>query len=119
MSSVVSEAEARESALEELRNSAARLLAAERRLRGADQRRGGGLTHAHVRTLFVLLQEKEATAGTLARVAELNPASVTAMIDQLEGLGLVQRRRDVRDRRLCWVSLTEAGQAQVAEKQQV
>ncbi|MBO0730301.1 MAG: winged helix-turn-helix transcriptional regulator [Acidimicrobiaceae bacterium] len=116
---VLEGADTREVGLEEVRNSAGRLLAAERRLRGADQRRGGGLTHAHVRALFVLLQEQEATAGTLARVAELNPASVTAMIDQLEGLGLVQRRRDGRDRRVCWVSLTEAGKAQVAEKQRV
>lgn len=118
-SPVLADGELREVALEEVRNSAGRLLAAERRVRGADQRRGGGLTHAHVRALFVLLREQEATAGTLARVAELNPASVTAMIDHLEGLGLVQRRRDGRDRRVCWVSLTEAGKAQVAEKQQV
>jgi MarR family transcriptional regulator, organic hydroperoxide resistance regulator len=104
--------------LDELRFAVGRLLAADRRLRGRDQRRRGELSHAHVRALFVLMHEEEATAGTVAKAAELNPATVTAMIDQLEGAGLVQRRRDEQDRRVCWVSLTEAGRAQVAEKEQ-
>ena len=51
--------------------------------------------------------------GALAKAAELNPASVTAMIDQLEARQLVQRRRDTQDRRQCWISLTEAGRQQV------
>jgi DNA-binding MarR family transcriptional regulator len=102
-----------------LRSAVGRLFAAERRLRGRDQHRGSGpLSHSHLRALFVLMKEDEATAGTLAKAAELNPASVTAMIDQLEGHGLVRRRRDDHDRRQCWVSLTEAGRAQVEEKEQ-
>jgi MarR family transcriptional regulator, organic hydroperoxide resistance regulator len=101
-----------------LRQSVGRLLAADRRLRGRDQQRGSGaLTHAHLRALFVLMQEDEATAGTLAKAAELNPASVTAMIDHLEASGLVRRRRDDQDRRQCWVSLTDAGRTQVQEKE--
>jgi DNA-binding MarR family transcriptional regulator len=49
--------------------------------------------------------------------ADLNPASVTTMVDQLEAAGLVRRRRDTHDRRQCWVSLTDAGRQQVAEKE--
>ncbi len=47
--------------------------------------------------------------------AELNPASVTAMVDQLEARGLVARRRDDQDRRVCWISLTPDGHRQVNE----
>ena len=91
--------------------------AAERRLRSRYQRSGESLSHGHLRALFVLTAEHEATAGRLAREAELNPASVTAMVDQLEARGLVQRRRDGQDRRVCWISLTDRGRSEVAEKE--
>ena len=58
----------------------------------------------------------EVTAGELAKSADLNPASVTAMLDQLEANGIVERRRDAQDRRVCLVSLTGAGRAIVEEK---
>jgi len=103
--------------LERLRHAVHVFSAAERRLRGRSQRRGESLSHGHLRALFVLIAEGEVTAGRLARDAELNPASITAMVDQLESQGLVQRRRDDHDRRVCWVSLTEQGRAEVAEKE--
>jgi MarR family transcriptional regulator, organic hydroperoxide resistance regulator len=103
--------------LERLRHAVHVLSAAERRLRGRYQRRGESLSHGHLRALFVLIAEGEVTAGRLARDAELNPASITAMVDQLESQGLVQRRRDDQDRRVCWISLTELGQAEVADKE--
>jgi DNA-binding MarR family transcriptional regulator len=52
----------------------------------------------------------------LAKSADLNPASVTAMLDQLEANGIVQRRRADHDRRVCLVSLTDRGRAIVEEK---
>ncbi len=103
--------------LEQLRHAVHVFIAAERRLRGRYQRRGESLSHGHLRALFVLMEERQATAGRLAREAELNPASVTAMVDQLEAQGLVQRRRDYQDRRVCWISLTEQGRSEVAEKE--
>ncbi len=103
--------------LERLRHAVHVFSAAERRLRGRYQRRGESLSHGHLRALFVLIAEEEVTAGRLARDAELNPASVTAMVDQLEAQGLVQRRRDDQDRRVCWISLTDQGRAEVAEKE--
>jgi len=103
--------------LDQLRHAVHVFSAAERRLRGRYQRRGESLSHGHLRALFVLIAEDEVTAGRLARDAELNPASVTAMVDQLEAQGLVQRRRDDHDRRVCWISLTEQGRSEVAEKE--
>ena len=101
-----------------LRRAVGRLLAADRRRRGREQqRRAGTLGPSHLRAMFALTRQPEATAGTLAREAELNPASVTAMLDHLEERGLVQRRRDTQDRRQCWISLTDTGRKEVEEQE--
>lgn len=103
--------------IERLRHAMHVFIASERRLRGRYQRSGESLSQAHLRALFVLTTEHEATAGRLAREAELNSASVTAMVDQLEARGLVQRRRDGQDRRSIRVSLTDQGRSEVAEQE--
>jgi DNA-binding MarR family transcriptional regulator len=103
--------------LEHLRHAVHVLSAAERRLRSRYQRRGESMSPGHLRALFVLTLERRATVGRLAREAELNPASATAMVDQLEAQGLVQRERDIDDRRVCWISLTSQGRSKVAEKE--
>lgn len=100
-----------------LRHSFGRFLAAERKLRGREGRPGGTLSSTHLRALFILIREPEATPGTLAKAADLNPASVTAMIDQLEAQGLVERRRDTHDRRSIQISLTPAGREKVEKKE--
>jgi len=100
-----------------LRRSVAGLLGADRRRR-VQQRRLGALSDAHLSALFVLTEQEEATAGTLASEADLNPASVTAMVDQLEQQGLVERRRDGKDRRQSLISLTDAGRKEVEEQEQ-
>jgi DNA-binding MarR family transcriptional regulator len=101
--------------IDAVRQAMNRLLGADRRLRGRDLRQGNALTHAHFRALFTLTEQPALTAGALARAAELNPASVTAMVDQLEARGLVARRRDDQDRRVCWISLTPDGHREVNE----
>jgi DNA-binding MarR family transcriptional regulator len=108
------DASTQDAALEEVRTSFAGLFAAERRLRGRDHA-SGELTHAHIRSVHAL-SDGEMTAGELARSAELNPASVTAMLDHLEGVGIVERRRSTTDRRVCHVALTEKGRELLAIK---
>ena len=101
----------REALLEDLRGAFGEMLGAERRLRGRDQHRraGGELSHHQIRALFHLAKEDEVTAGCLAKNAELSPASMTAMLDQLEEWGFVARRRSAEDRRQVLVSLTDEG----------
>jgi len=99
----------RRSEIEQLRLALAHLSGAERRLRGRDHNRPGELTLAQLRSLAALGREREMTAGQLARGAELNPATVTAMLDQLEAAGIVQRHRSTEDRRVCNVALTPEG----------
>jgi DNA-binding MarR family transcriptional regulator len=96
-------------AIEELRLALAHMSGAERRLRGRDHSHPGELTHAQIRALAALGREHEMTAGQLARSADLNPATVTAMLDHLEAANVVARHRSTEDRRVCNVSLTPQG----------
>ncbi|HEY3773849.1 MAG TPA: MarR family transcriptional regulator [Solirubrobacteraceae bacterium] len=100
--------------LDGLRDAIAQMFAAERRLRSRESA-PGELTHAHIRSLHAL-SEGPLTAGQLARSAELNPASVTAMLDHLEDAGIVERTRSTTDRRVCNVALTESGRKLLSDK---
>jgi DNA-binding MarR family transcriptional regulator len=102
--------------IEELRHSLARMSGAERRLRSRDHAHSGELTHAQIRSIAALGREKEMTVGEIARSAELKPATVTVMIDQLEAADIVQRTRSTEDRRVCNVSLTPAGWSLLEQK---
>ena len=82
--------------------------AAERRLHGLSPG-PGDLTFPQVRALAALGRAQQMTAGELARSAELKPATVTSLLDQLEEAGIVRRARSAEDRRVCMVSLTDAG----------
>ncbi|HEY2054385.1 MAG TPA: MarR family transcriptional regulator [Solirubrobacterales bacterium] len=103
----------RTEALAAVREEFGGLMGAERRLRGRDQHRKNddGLTIAQVRALFALDQSEAATPGEIAETARLSPASVTAMLDDLERDGIVTRVRSDSDRRRVLVSLTEVGRA--------
>jgi DNA-binding MarR family transcriptional regulator len=105
----VEERTQRRQEIEVLRLATAKLLGSERRLRSRDHSRPGELTHAQLRALATLGREQAMTAGALARAADLNPASVTAILDQLEAANVVQRQRSTEDRRLCNVCLTQEG----------
>ena len=102
--------------IEELWRSLARMSSAERRLRSRDHAHTGELTHAQLRSIAALGREKEMTVGEIARSADLTPATVTGMIDQLEAANIVQRTRSTEDRRVCNVSLTPVGWALLEQK---
>lgn len=95
--------------VDELRTALNQLLAADRRLRGRDHSRPGELTFAQIRTIAALGRENEMTAGQLAKSAELTPAAITSILDQLEAGNIVERRRSTQDRRVCNVALTPDG----------
>jgi DNA-binding MarR family transcriptional regulator len=101
----------------ELRRSVGELLGAERRLRGRDRRGPQGLSFSEVRALIALGEQEDAsaTAGALAKAAELTPASVTALLDSLEERGIATRRRDEHDRRCVVVTLTAEGHEVLVE----
>jgi len=53
--------------------------------------------------------EPEVTAAMVAQHVQLSAATVTRILDRLQGLGLVDRDRRSRDRRKVCLSLTDAG----------
>ncbi len=95
--------------VEELRRALSHLTAADRRLRGRDRSRPEEVTVSEIRSLALLAKAGEMTAGQLARSADMNPATVTAMLDRLEAAGIVRRDRSTTDRRVYNVSLTDHG----------
>jgi DNA-binding MarR family transcriptional regulator len=109
----------RVAATEAVRLAFVELMGAERRLRARDQKCGPGeLTQAQIRALFTIDLKGEATAGELAKAAELSPASVSTMLDHLERDGIVERRRGEQDRRVVLVALTESGRALLADRRE-
>ncbi len=95
--------------VEELRRALSHLTAADRRLRGRDRSRPEEVTVSEIRSLAMLAKAGEMTAGQLARSVDLNPATVTAMLDRLEAADIVRRDRSTKDRRVYNVSLTDRG----------
>jgi DNA-binding MarR family transcriptional regulator len=58
-----------------------------------------GVNRTDMRCLDVLLEQGQATPGSLAVALGLTTGSVTAMVDRLEKLGYVERHPDSADRR--------------------
>lgn len=103
-------------AVEVLGRSVRTLLAASRRLRGRETHHHGPLSYAQYSLLFSLAEAVELSSSELARNADLTPATVTQMLDALESAGLVARRRAEHDRRVVLTTLTDRGNAVVAER---
>ncbi|HEY0944768.1 MAG TPA: MarR family transcriptional regulator [Opitutaceae bacterium] len=57
-------------------------------------------------------------ASELARLVGITRSSMTDVLDDLEGRGWIERRRDSADRRLIRVSLTATGEAVLRSSQQ-
>lgn len=55
------------------------------------------------------LEKEPLVSGELARRVSLSPATLTGILDRLEGRGLVTRERQIRDKRRVVVGLTAAG----------
>jgi DNA-binding MarR family transcriptional regulator len=99
----------REEALAELGSSFKGAMAAIRRLRGRDTHRHDELSFAQYHLLSGLAERPELSAGELALAADLSPATVTQMLDSLAKMGLVERTRSERDRRVVTCALTTRG----------
>jgi DNA-binding MarR family transcriptional regulator len=103
-------------ALEQLGRSFKAAMAAVRRLRGRETHRPGELSFAQYSLLFGLVDGGQMSARELAVAADLSPASVTQMLENLAAIGLVERVRSEGDKRVVLTSLTERGSALLAER---
>ena len=73
------------------------------------------LPMAQVELLQSLAESAPARVGDLAGRLRLAPSTVSGLISQMIGSGLVERGTDPRDRRVAVVALSEAGQRQLGE----
>jgi DNA-binding MarR family transcriptional regulator len=108
----------REKAVAELGAAFKGMQAAFRRLRGRETQRHDELSFAQCQLLFGLADRGDLSAGELATAADLSPATVTQMLDNLAQLGLVERTRSEHDRRIVLSHLTEQGRTAITERRE-
>ena len=73
------------------------------------------LTASRLLVLQHLAENGASLPSVIARSIDLKQATMTVLLNRLDGDGLVTRQRDTKDRRRVWVELTDAGKA-VLEK---
>lgn len=92
-----------------------------RLLRRAFELRAGhlGLTQAQWRALALLSRHEGVNQATLADLLEIQPMTVTRLLDRMEENGWIERRPDPADRRAVRLHLTEQAQPLLAELQDI
>jgi DNA-binding MarR family transcriptional regulator len=65
-----------------------------------------GLTRSQCQVLAHLARHQGIQQGGLAEILEVEPITLTRLLDRLEGLGLVERRAHASDRRIRLLYLT-------------
>jgi DNA-binding MarR family transcriptional regulator len=68
-----------------------------------------GLTPSQLILMHVLEESGEQPAGYVAARMGITQATTTVLIQKLESLGMVERRKSDADRRQSWLSLTPKG----------
>jgi DNA-binding MarR family transcriptional regulator len=70
---------------------------------------GAGITSARLQALAALAEQGPLTMVALSRRLGTTAHNVTKLVDWLEGEGLVERRRELHDRRAVTLHVTEKG----------
>jgi DNA-binding MarR family transcriptional regulator len=78
-----------------------------------------GFESYHYSMLAMLDEGARHTQSTMAVALQLDPSRLVALLDGLEGQGLIERQRDPQDRRRHVVSITKAGKRQLARMREV
>src|SRR5215212_3438021 len=95
-----------------LAHDVARLM--RKRLEQRARAAGVGLSRAQWQVLANLARCEGANQATLAGLLDIEPITLVRLIDQVEGMGLVERRSDARDRRLRNLFLTPRARPELA-----
>ena len=70
---------------------------------------GDELTNDQHYILSYISQSEECTSSELADAFEVNKSAITAIINRMAERGLIERTRDQNDRRVVYLTLTDAG----------
>ncbi|MBE3598426.1 MAG: MarR family transcriptional regulator [Limnochordaceae bacterium] len=85
-----------------------------RRLAKAAARSGTGLTPVQLFVLRSLREPEPVSVTSLAMSLGVGPSAVTLLLNRLEQMGLIARRRDPADRRVVRIRLTRPGRSTLA-----
>lgn len=80
-----------------------------------EKARGIGVTRPQWRVLTLLSRREAMNQGMLAELLEVEPITLSRMIDRLQEAGLVERRPDPNDRRAWRLFLTPKAQPILAQ----
>jgi DNA-binding MarR family transcriptional regulator len=72
-----------------------------------------GVKKNHIMIIGFLYRYQTLTATEIAKKLNMEKGSLTTLIDQLEGVGLVTRCKDLNDRRKTLISLTNIGKEEM------
>ncbi|MFY9488283.1 MAG: MarR family transcriptional regulator, partial [Solirubrobacterales bacterium] len=108
--------EARLDAIKDFEVAYRELLSAQRRLRGRDAKASDQISVPQYNLISPLIEREPLSAGELASLAGLTPATATHMLSQLCSAGVIERERSPGDRRVVMTSLTEEGRTMLLRK---
>lgn len=89
------------------------------RLDAALAKAGTGLRTRHVAVLVTLACGEPLSQRAAAAEADVDPATMVKVVDELERMGLLTRARNPRDRRAHDLTLTAAGREMVGRSQEL
>ncbi|MFE7417047.1 MarR family winged helix-turn-helix transcriptional regulator [Rhodococcus sp. NPDC057529] len=77
---------------------------------------GRTISVGKIGVLAYLSKHGRTSASTLASAEKITPQAIATAVRELEGLGLVARTPDERDRRRIWIELTDAGRERLTQE---
>jgi DNA-binding MarR family transcriptional regulator len=78
-----------------------------------------GLTHPQYLAMLALWQHEPLSVKELGELLQLDPGTMSPLLERLEALGYVRRERNSRDERALSVTLTPEGRALRAEAEKI
>jgi DNA-binding MarR family transcriptional regulator len=87
----------------------------ELRCMGADRMRRIGLSFTHFHIVSLLDRHGEMPMSRLAEMLDISLSNASGVVDRLEELGYIERRRVPDDRRVVLVQITDAGRQKLTE----
>jgi MarR family transcriptional regulator, lower aerobic nicotinate degradation pathway regulator len=78
-----------------------------------------GIRRNHLHVLILVAEHQPVQQVELGRLLVLSPATITHVVNDLEELGALERRRDPGDKRAHHLHLTERGTAMIREAEAI
>ncbi|WP_078551232.1 MarR family winged helix-turn-helix transcriptional regulator [Bacillus alkalicellulosilyticus] len=75
-----------------------------------------GITYGQMFLLFYIHSQEKIKTTDISNHFGITPGAATAIADKLETSGLIERIRDIKDRRIVLISLSEKGRLYVERK---